>query len=104
MARSSRKKAHKGIVVTLFAVILPVHLAMAGLCVDLGYLSYVRTRFQVAADATALAGAAMMHDSQGAGRQAAVDFAEHRSCKLRNRCLNTTFGWQCNTTEPGKRT
>lgn len=69
----------EGITLVLIALILLVILMFAGLAIDLSYMYYVKNELQVAADASALAGAALLSNPtdfiQGNARQEAWKFA-----------------------------
>ena len=73
----------KGMTLVLLAFVLLVLLIFASLAIDIAYVYLVANELQVATDAAALAGAAMLHDDtssydypiQSAARDAAIHFA-----------------------------
>jgi Flp pilus assembly protein TadG len=74
------KRGEKGIaIIWLAMLLLPLILAFAGLAVDIAYMYVVKNSLQVSADAAALAGAALIGNSndltQSAARSEAINYA-----------------------------
>jgi Flp pilus assembly protein TadG len=76
-------KEKKGISLVLIALLLAVLFMLAGLAIDISYMYYVKNQLQVAADAAALAGVALISNSndlvQANARAEAIIFAAKNS-------------------------
>jgi hypothetical protein len=68
-------RSQRGVVLVLVALLLVVLIGFVSLAVDVGYLLVKRNELQNAADAAALAGAALLPDSIAAGNRA-IELAE----------------------------
>lgn len=64
VARRIRRPRRRGAALVLAAALMIVAMAMLAFCVDLGYIITVRSEMKRATDAAALAGAAVLVDSQ----------------------------------------
>ena len=64
MMRTQRRSRREGVLLPLAALLLVVILGMAAFSIDIGYMIYVESELQNAADASALAGAAATWDGR----------------------------------------
>ncbi|WP_136525518.1 pilus assembly protein TadG-related protein [Geomonas ferrireducens] len=73
--RRIRKSDHRGFAVVYLALMIVVLVGFVSLAVDLGYMYVTRGQLQNAADAAALAGAAMNLGDSASVKQKAIEFA-----------------------------
>lgn len=83
------RRDESGAAFILFTIMMPVILAMSAFAVDIGYVYYVKTRLQTAADMGALAGASILYTrDEDAVKQLAEDYA----------AMNLPAKWSSGTT------
>lgn len=77
------RKDESGIALIYVTMTLPVIIALTSLAIDLGYVWYVKTRLQVAADMGALAGASKLYtDNEAAVIKLAEDYVDSNTSDL----------------------